>query len=115
MKKWAGFPGVEIMHSDIQMELRNKFGFKQQWPSTGLLSIIYALRLYTPPIYVTGFDFGAAKKKDCSWTVSRGASLKPQLPMYSACRSPPFLHPNNALQTADTKCAGCSASAKLWG
>mmetsp|Transcript_20106 Transcript_20106/g.55806 ORF Transcript_20106/g.55806 Transcript_20106/m.55806 type:complete len:339 (+) Transcript_20106:287-1303(+) len=70
-KKWQAVglsKRLEIMPDEVLIDLRLKYGYNQQWPSTGLISVVYALKYYNPPIAVTGFDFGTAKKKDCSWT-----------------------------------------------
>eukprot|EP00873_Tetraselmis_striata_P045666 jgi/Tetstr1/465930/TSEL_010544.t1 len=69
-RKWssAGLgKRLEVMDPAVEMALRRQYKFRQQWPSTGLLSVIYALKYYEPPIAIAGFDFVNSKSKDCNW------------------------------------------------
>mmetsp|Transcript_31306 Transcript_31306/g.74399 ORF Transcript_31306/g.74399 Transcript_31306/m.74399 type:complete len:247 (-) Transcript_31306:154-894(-) len=71
LKKWASAglsKKLEIVPDGVQFALRMRYKYRQQWPSTGLIAIAYCLHFYKPPITITGFDFGSARKKDCGWT-----------------------------------------------
>lgn len=80
-RKWssAGLgKRLEVMDPAVEVALRRQYKFRQQWPSTGLLSVIYALKYYEPPIAIAGFDFVNSKSKDCNWDV--GPPLRRPLP-----------------------------------
>ena len=88
ISKWskAGLADkLEIMEDSVQRELRSKYKFREQWPSTGIISMVYALRHYNAPIYITGFDFRGARKKDCSWTVHALPTPHGLLPVIKSC------------------------------
>jgi hypothetical protein len=70
--KWAAAglgKRLEIMDESVEYDLRRQYKFREQWPSTGIQSVIYALKYYEPPITITGFDFANAKRRDCNWDV----------------------------------------------
>lgn len=60
-------PGrFRILPLDVLTELRRQYGFTSMWPSTGLIGIVYVLRYYPEAkVYLHGYDFTRAKKRDC--------------------------------------------------
>lgn len=60
-------PGrFRILPLDVLTELRRQYGFTSMWPSTGLTAIVYVMRYYPEAkVYLHGYDFTRAKKRDC--------------------------------------------------
>lgn len=49
------FPNVEIIPSGLEDEVNELVNFKPQWPSTGIMAIMYAIKNYEE-VVIHGFD-----------------------------------------------------------
>lgn len=45
------------MSPKVQAVLAHKYGYSEQYPSSGLMAIVYCLERFGAPVTIHGFDF----------------------------------------------------------
>lgn len=59
-KAESPFPNVEIIPPELEDEINELVNFKPQWPSTGIMALMYAVKNYEE-IVIHGFDVYSTK------------------------------------------------------